>query len=401
MRENLAAASTLQGFRSYSNSLESWLSIFATPHHLGAKMVGFLGNDEVRQVWRVRDGHRPVLSRAAQARVDPGGGHGQMLRSAPPLRLRPLWGTSVYMQDPTYYREMQRQLRENEPQGTAISHAELLKVPRSRLHYLMRPGLAEAAEAKNQRHAAWRDDPMRDLCREQAYRCQLRAAQSLPPLAARSGLPQRMQVRDQHMDSVAPSPELAGHSERMHPHGETRSPKLSRRRRHVLRALAAETAKPSHGRTQVRVLRPGDRTPPPAEEEEEEEAAEEDAAEEEAAEEEAAEEAVERAVEGATTGVTFTFSSSVGAASFSELDLFAPALTAALTTATNDHAASGGYGGFGSSGGGSMPQPAPSAMTGQPNWCGTRALDSSVVSLPPLGGGSVGSRAQPSLPPGR
>ena len=393
-------------FRSYSQLRVGFSDAATTTLHLGAKMVGFLGDDEVREVWRMRDGHRPVLSRAAQARVDPGGGHGQMLRSAPPLRLRPLWGTSVYMQNPTHWREMQRQLRENEPQGTAISHAELLKVPRSRLHYLMRPGLAEAAEAKNQRHAAWRDDPMRDLCREQAYRCQLRAAQSLPPLAARSGLPQRMQVRDQHMDSVAPGPELAGHSERMHPHGETRSPKLSRRREHVLRALAAETARPSRGRTQVRVLRPGDRTPPPAEEEEEE-AAEEEAAEEEAAEEEAAEEAVERAVKGATTGVTFTFSSSVGVASFSEVDLSAPALTAALTTATNDHAASGGHGGFGISGGaggaggGSMLQPAPSAMTGQPNWCGTRALDSSVVSLPPLSGGSVGGRAQPSLPPGR
>eukprot|EP00964_Phaeocystis_antarctica_P088724 scaffold56474_cov63-Phaeocystis_antarctica.AAC.1 len=205
-------------------------------------MVGFLGDDEVREVWRMRDGHRPVLTRAAQARVDPGGGNGQMLPKTAPLRLRPLWGTSVYNQDPTHYREMQRQLREHEPQGTAISHAELLKVPRSRLHYLMRPGLVEAAEAKNQRHAAWRDDPMRLLCYEQAYRCQVRAAQSapmprsLPPLAARS--------RHMHMDSIAPGPELDEHSERMHPM------RLSRRREHVMRALAAETAKPSRGRTQ-------------------------------------------------------------------------------------------------------------------------------------------------------
>ena len=120
-------------------------------------MVGFHGDDEVREVWRMRDGHRPVLSHAAAARVDPGGGHGQMLRSrAQPLHLRPLWGTPVCRQNPQHWHEMQRRLRENEPQGTAISHAELLKVPRSRLHYLMRPGLVEAAEAKNQRHAAWR-----------------------------------------------------------------------------------------------------------------------------------------------------------------------------------------------------------------------------------------------------
>mgnify|MGYP004122311899 FL=1 len=90
----------------------------------------------------MRDGHRPVLSHAAAARVDPGGGHGQMLRSrAQPLHLRPLWGTPVCRQNPQHWHEMQRRLRENEPQGTAISHAELLKVPRSRLHYLMRPGL--------------------------------------------------------------------------------------------------------------------------------------------------------------------------------------------------------------------------------------------------------------------
>ena len=120
----------------------------------------------------------------------------------------------------------------------------------------------------------------------------------------------------------------------------------------------------------------------------------------------------------------------------SEVDLSAPALAAALTTAAHEHAAvkhaavehaaSGGYGGLGSSSGGgasgtggaggagdaggagvgSMPQPAPSVMTGQPNWCGTRALDSSMVSLPPLrlsGGSSrsVGGRSQPTLPPGR
>ena len=138
-------------------------------------MVGFLGDEEVREVWRARDGHQPVLSRAAAARVDPGGGQGQRLPSAPDPALRPLWGTSLYMQNPQHYREMQRRLRENEPQGTAISHAELLRVPKSRLHYLMRPGLAEEVKAKNQRHAAWRDDPMRHLCREQAYRCQLRA----------------------------------------------------------------------------------------------------------------------------------------------------------------------------------------------------------------------------------
>ena len=359
-------------------------------------MVGFLGDDEVREVWRMRDGHRPVLTRAAQARVDPGGGNGQMLPKTAPLRLRPLWGTSVYNQDPTHYREMQRQLREHEPQGTAISHAELLKVPRSRLHYLMRPGLVEAAEAKNQRHAAWRDDPMRLLCYEQAYRCQVRAAQSapmprsLPPLAARS--------RHMHMDSVAPGPELAEHSERMHPM------RLSRRREHVMRALAAETAKPSRGRTQVRVLRPGDRTPPPAEEEEEEVVV------------------VVAAAEGAAEGAAI--------------------LAAALTTAAIDHAGSGNYGGFGSSVGaggaggglGVMPPPlaaegaaegaatgvtftfsssvgvasvsevdlsAPSAMMGQPNMYGTRPLDSSMVSLPPLGDGSVGGRAQPTLPPAR
>ena len=70
----------------------------------------------------------------------------------------------MFMQNPQHYREMQRRLRENEPQGTAISHAELLRVPKSRLHYLMRPGLAEEAKAKNQRHAAWRDDPMWHLC---------------------------------------------------------------------------------------------------------------------------------------------------------------------------------------------------------------------------------------------
>ena len=355
-------------------------------------MVGFLGDDEVREVWRMRDGHRPVLTRAAQARVDPGGGNGQMLPKTAPLRLRPLWGTSVYNQDPTHYREMQRQLREHEPQGTAISHAELLKVPRSRLHYLMRPGLAEAAEAKNQRHAAWRDDPMRLLCYEQAYRCQVRAAQSapmprsLPPLAARS--------RHMHMDSVAPGPELAEHSERMHPM------RLSRRREHVMRALAAETAKPSRGRTQVRVLRPGDRTPPPAEEQQEEEEEEEEKEEEAAALAAALTTAAidhagsgsfggfgssvgaggaggglgvmppplaaEGAAEGAATGVTFTFSSSVGVASVSEVDLSAP-----------------------------------SAMMDQPNMYGTRPLDSSMVSLPPLGGGSVGGRAQPTLPPAR
>ena len=355
-------------------------------------MVGFLGDEEVREVWRARDGHQPVLSRAAAARVDPGGGQGQRLPSAPDPASRPLWGTSLFMQNPQHYREMQRRLRENEPQGTVISHAELLRVPKSRLHYLMRPGLAEEAKAKNQRHAAWRDDPMRHLCREQAYRCQLRAVRSLPPLAARS------------MDSLAPSPELAERPELTRTHGEKRGHKLSRRREHVDRLLAAETAKPSRGRTQLRVLRPGDRTPPQADEEQE---------------------AAEGGVDGGGSGVRFTFSSSAGVASMSEVDLSAPALTAALTTAANEHAASGGYGGFGSSSGGasgtggaggaggagdagvgSMPQPVPSAMTGQPNWCGTRALDSSMVSLPPLrlsGGSSrsVGGRSQPTLPPGR
>ena len=361
-------------------------------------MVGFLGDEEVREVWRARDGHQPVLSRAAAARVDPGGGQGQRLPSAPDPASRPLWGMSLYMQNPQHYREMQRRLRENEPQGTAISHAELLRVPKSRLHYLMRPGLAEEARAKNQRHAAWRDDPMRHLCREQAYRCQLRAVRSLPPLAARS------------MDSLAPSPEVAERLELTRTHGEKRGHKLSRRREHVDRLLAAETAKPSRGRTQLRVLRPGDRTPPQADEEQE------------AAEAAAA----EGGVDGGGSGVRFTFSSSAGVASMSEVDLSAPALTAALTTAANEHAASGGYGGFGSSSGGasgtggaagaggaagdagvgSMPQPVPSAMMGQPNWCGTRALDSSTVSLPPLrlsGGSSrsVGGRSQPTLPPGR
>ena len=64
----------------------------------------------------------------------------------------------------------------------------------------------------------------------------------------------------------SPSPEVAERLELTRTHGEKRGHKLSRRREHVDRLLAAETAKPSRGRTQLRVLRPGDRTPPQADE---------------------------------------------------------------------------------------------------------------------------------------
>ena len=186
-------------------------------------MVGFIGDGEVREAWRVRDGRDPFR----QAQVNPGGAD-QMLRSAPPLQLAPPWGMSQFVQDPQHLREQLRKLRDNEAQGTAISHLELLKVPRSRLRFLIRPGLLEAATANEQRHASWRDDPTRHLCREQHYRCQVRATALLPPLAARSSM---SQLHGGHQRGlVATPPEPAEHSGRPHPHGETRSPKPNLRR---------------------------------------------------------------------------------------------------------------------------------------------------------------------------
>lgn len=272
--------------------------------------VGFIGNDDARQAWREREGRGPFR----QIRVDPGGGDGQQLPRAPPMQYAPQWNISMAVQDPEHWHERLRQLRDHGPQGTAISHEALVHVPRSRLQYLIRPGLREQALAKERAHAVWRDHPTRFLCQEQLHRVQLRASHKAADAAASMGtllppLPHRGAVGGEGGDWMMRTTQDIEAFERTHLREDfTPTPKASRLRSSRGGASRDSPHAPTRGSQRQRVLVEGERmtsTAPPITEH--------------AAAAAAASYSTAAGVPGG--GLTFTFSSNPGQTMVSEVDL--------------------------------------------------------------------------------